>query len=70
MEGSAAASRPLDWRYSRAGEFSVLMTSAGEREPSETISSARVSSSSLRTLTVIPVAVSKALTSDSVVCGC
>src|ERR1700727_310629 len=46
------------------------MTSAGERDPSVSISSARTSSSSLRTLTVIPVAFSNPLTSASVVCTC
>ena len=67
---STLASRPLPCRYSRAGEFSVQMTSAGEADPSVTIWSASTSSSSLRTLTVIPVARSNPEIIDSAVCTC
>ena len=45
-------------------------TSAGECEPSVTIWSASTSSSSLRRLTEMPVCLSNAVTSDSVVCTC
>ena len=48
VDGSTGARRPLDCRYSSAGEFSVKMTSAGECDPSTTIWFARESSSSLR----------------------
>ena len=70
VAGSTEASSPLLCRYSRAGEFSVKIRSAREREPSLTISSASVSSSSLRTLTVIPVAASNPETRESAVCTC
>ena len=62
VAGSTLASSPLACRLSSGGEFSVKNTSAGECEPSVTIWSASVSSSSLRMLTVMPVAFSNAAT--------
>src|ERR1700733_5961656 len=61
-------SRRLEARYCSGGEFSVKNTSAGECPPSVTIWSASTSSSSKRTLTVIPVFFSNALTNDWGVC--
>jgi hypothetical protein len=70
VDAPTLASRPLLCRYSRAGEFSVQITSAGELDPSVTIWSARTSSSSSRTFTVIPVARSNPEIIDSAVCTC
>ena len=70
VDGVTDARSPLPCRYSSAGEFSVKITSAGEWLPSTTIWFARVSSSSLRTFTVIPVALSNADTRAWVVCTC
>ena len=70
VDALIGASRCLEARYCSGGEFSVKKTSAGEWPPSLTIWSARTSSSSKRTLTVIPVFFSNALTSACVVCTC
>jgi hypothetical protein len=61
-------SRPFSWRNSSGGEFSVKKTSAGVCDPCTAIRLARVSSSSLRTLTLIPVCCSNAVTRPLVVC--
>jgi hypothetical protein len=67
---SAGARRRCPASFISAGEFSVKMTSAGDREPSCMICSASWSSSPLLTVTVIPVCFSNAFTSACVVCSC
>ncbi len=70
MAGFTLASRPLSWRLSSGGVFSVRNRSAGEFGPSVAIWLASASSSSLRIATWIPVCFSNAVTRFCAVCTC